>query len=72
MIFSENINKVCGLCENAEFTDDTHERVHCSILNKDCDIADAACDKFSYDIFKKRVHRRRAFKPTYNPDDFKL
>lgn len=72
MIYSENINKVCGLCVNAESIDGNDESMFCTVKKENVGISDTECKKFQYDIFKKKVRRKKRLKTNYDPNDFKL
>ncbi|MCC8168940.1 MAG: hypothetical protein LIO59_00895, partial [Oscillospiraceae bacterium] len=71
MIYSEDKNKICGLCQYAVNTAGDEDSVHCSRKHRDFAVSSEACRKFRYDIFKKKVRRKRKLK-TYSPADFEL
>ena len=56
MIYSQNINKVCAVCQMA------HKKSEDEMY----------CDKFKYDILKRHVRRMRKLKTNFNPEDFSL
>ena len=71
MIYSHDIDRICSLCKYYKANADT---IHCIKHKKKTDITPIsdACKHFSYDIFKKTVHRKKPLKTDFNPDDFKL
>ena len=71
MIYSEDINKVCALCEHAQAIEGSEDTLLCSLSKKNTAITDS-CAKFKYDIFKKPVRRKRRLKTDFNPEDFVL
>ena len=71
MIYSEDINKVCALCEHSETIDGNEDMLLCSKSKKNTAITDS-CAKFKYDILKKVVRRKRRLKTDFNPEDFVL
>lgn len=71
MIYSEDINKVCALCEHSETIDGNEDILLCNINKKNTAITDS-CAKFKYDIFKKPVRRKRRLKTDFDPEDFVL
>ena len=70
MIYSENINKVCGLCVRAEKR--TDDEMRCLLRQKTVGITEPGCGKFEYDIFKKKVHKKRRLKTNFTENDFTL
>lgn len=70
MLYSDEINKICGLCIFASEIDGEREKMQCSKKRKSVNF-DYHCRKFQYDIFKKQVRRKKKLK-TYNPSDFEL
>lgn len=73
MIYSEDINKVCGLCVFAKSDTETDgKELLCTLFNKNKEVTESCCKKFKYDIFKKTVHRKRRLKTDFSADDFKL
>lgn len=71
MIYSEDINKVCGLCKRARRTG-SDDKMHCEVKRQDVELSGEACPKFRYDILKRRVRRRKKLKSDFNPEDFQL
>ena len=71
MIYSDDINKICALCCNAEHISDNEDEMYCSKKKKNTAINDS-CKKFEYDIFKKPVHRKRRLNSEFSPEDFTL
>ena len=72
MIYSEDINKVCALCVNAKPIPENEEEMYCELYKKNTAITKNDCKKFKYDIFKKKVHRKRRLKTEFDAEDFKL
>ena len=50
MIYSQNINKVCAVCQMAHKK--SEDEMYCDIKKQAVSVTDTACDKFKYDIFK--------------------
>ena len=71
MIYSDEINRVCGLCEYAQVTD-MEDEIYCEKKRKKLTVSTEACRKFKYDIFKRSSHRRRRKLKTYSQADFEL
>ncbi len=71
MIYSDDINKVCALCEHSQNIDGDEDNLFCNLRKKNTAITDS-CAKFKYDIFKKTVRRKRRLKTDFNPEDFVL
>ncbi len=72
-MYSPNIEKVCGLCVNAKNEKGTNEYVSCSIHGGYMRKSRDACDKFRYDIFKKKVCRHKSpIHKSFDPNLFKL
>lgn len=71
MIYSEEINKVCGLCARAVPTDDD-EQVYCEKKCKSRPVTCRACRKFQYDILKRTAKRNRKKFKAFSPSDFEL
>lgn len=71
MIYSDDINKICALCEHSQAIDGDEETLICLLKKKSTAINDS-CAKFKYDILKKTVRRKRRLKTDFNPDDFTL
>ena len=72
MIYSEDINKVCALCVNAEPIPENEDEMYCKLYKKNTAITKNDCKKFKYDIFKKTVRRRRRLKKNFSAEDFTL
>ena len=70
MIYSDNINRVCGLCCHAEKR--TDDEMFCDLHKKTVPLSAPDCGRFEYDIFKKPVHRKRRLKTAFSADDFSL
>lgn len=71
MIYSEEINKICGLCQYAGHIEGDEDNMRCSLKHKDVELSREACRKFRYDILKKPVRRKKKLK-TYSAADFEL
>ena len=72
MIYSEDINKVCALCVNAEPIPENKDEMYCKLYKKNTAITKNDCKKFKYDIFKKTVRRKRRLKTEFTAEDFEL
>lgn len=70
MIYSQNINKVCAVCQMAHKK--SEDEMYCDIKNKRCPLPIPLVDKFKYDILKRHVRRMRKLKTNFNPEDFSL
>ncbi len=70
MIYSDDINKICGLCVFASPIDGDSENIMCEKKRKKRAFNNK-CRKFQYDILKRQVRRKKKLK-TYNPSDFEL
>lgn len=70
MIYSHEIDKKCAVCRFAELGVD--ETVYCVKKKKTLPLYSDACKKFSYDILKRSVHRRKKLETNFNPEDFIL
>ena len=55
MIYSQNINKVCAVCQMAHKK--SEDEMYCDIKKQAVSVTDTACDKFKYDILKRHVRR---------------
>ena len=76
MIYSENIEKRCGLCrfskpENPE-SPTAEDICFCEKKKKSMPQSCEACKKFSYDILKKPVRRKRRLSAGFKAEDFSL
>ena len=60
MIYSQNINKVCAVCQMAHKK--SEDEMYCDIKKQAVSVTDTACDKFKYDILKRHVRRMRKLK----------
>ena len=70
MIYSENIEKRCGLCRFSKLEDD--DSCFCEKQKKSLPQSQQACKKFSYDILKKPTRRKKRFSNDFNAEDFSL
>ena len=68
MIYSQNINKVCAVCQMAHKK--SEDEMYCDIKKQAVSVTDTACDKFKYDILKRHVRRMRKLKTNFNPAGF--
>lgn len=71
MIYSDEINKVCALCQHASPIEGNENEMQCSKTQKNTAMGDS-CAKFKYDIFKKPVRRRRRLNVHFSREDFTL
>lgn len=72
MIYSEDINRICALCTHASKADADDEMMYCELKKQNMPFASPDCGKFSYDIFKKKVHRKKRLKTDFSAEDFTL
>lgn len=72
MIYSNEINKVCALCRNAERIENNEDEMFCILKKKSVPVSAGDCKKFDYDIFKKIVHRKKRLKTDFSAEDFSL
>lgn len=72
MIYSDDINRICALCVNADFLSENNDSMYCRIKKVNVDKSHPDCGKFKYDIFKKPVRRKKRLKTDFSADDFKL
>lgn len=70
LIYSEDINRVCGLCSHADTL--TESELRCRLHRKNVSVTDPDCGKFDYDIFKKSVRRKKRLRTKFTADDFSL
>lgn len=70
MIYSDEINRVCGLCSHARLLDG--DDVYCEKKRRNYTVSREACRKFKYDIFKRSAKRRRRKLKTYSSSEFEL
>ncbi|MBQ3426880.1 MAG: hypothetical protein IJH37_07025 [Clostridia bacterium] len=70
MIYSDDINRVCGLCTHSDKL--TESALRCRLHRKNVSVTDPDCGKFEYDIFKKTVRRKKRLKTGFDPKDFSL
>lgn len=71
MLYSQDINKVCALCEHADAATGSDTHIKCAVHNEYRAKSDS-CKHFVYDIFKKQTRRPKRRQKTYSADDFKL
>lgn len=71
MIYSEEINRVCGLCAHA-VPAEGEDLVYCEKKRRSRPVTCAACKKFQYDILKRTARRKQKKLKTYSPSDFEL
>lgn len=72
MIYSENINKICGLCVKAKPLKGSSTHMCCEKRNECVSISNNACSDFEYDIFKRHTRRRKKSAAKFSAEDFKL
>lgn len=70
MIYSQDINKICAVCQRARAHSD--DEVYCDKKKQAVPMNGEACKKFRYDILKRHVRRMKKLKTDYNPEDFTL
>lgn len=70
MIYSQDINKICAVCQKAHKYSD--EEMYCDIKKQAVPVNGKACERFSYDILKRHVKRMRKLKTDFKPEDFAL
>ena len=70
MIYSENIEKRCGLCLFSKPED--ADCCFCEKKKKSMPQSKEACKKFLYDILKKPVRRRKRYSAVFSDEDFTL
>lgn len=70
MIYSQDINKICGVCQLSNKMSD--DKFYCEKKKQTVSINDTACDKFKYDILKRHVRRTKQLKTDFLPEDFSL
>ncbi|MCD8390607.1 MAG: hypothetical protein LUD03_02050 [Firmicutes bacterium] len=68
MIYSNDINRVCGMCR---FYSAENGGV-CSKRERETEESREGCKKFSYDILKKPVRRKRKLNTDFSDEDFRL
>ena len=72
-MYSPNIEKICALCIHAKPEKGIITHVSCTVKGGFMPCSREGCEKFSYDIFKKKVCRKKPFLPDkYDTDAFKL
>ena len=69
-MYSEDIPKICGFCALASKMDE--DTVHCNKKACTRQITDEVCRHYRYDILKRQVRRKKAFKTDLKPEDFEL
>ena len=72
MIYSDDINKICGLCQKAQSVKGSETHMHCDLKNEYVPINREACEGFAYDIFKRPTRRRKKSTGKFKPEDFML
>lgn len=72
-MYSPDIEKICALCVHARPEKGVSTHVACTVKGGFMPCSKDGCENFSYDIFKKKVRRKKAFIPEkYDLDAFKL
>ncbi len=73
MIYSPDINKKCALCRKAKLLNgDEGEILLCELKGKTFPTDNDGCKKFEYDIFKRKVKRRKAYISSVKEEDLLL
>ncbi len=73
MIYSPDINKKCALCQKAKLLNDNDgEILLCALKGKTLPVDNDGCRKFEYDIFKRKVKRRKAYISNVKEEDLLL
>ena len=73
MIYSPDINKKCALCQRAKILNDgDKEVILCELKGKTLPFDSDGCTKFDYDIFKRKVKRRKAYINNVEEEDLSL
>lgn len=69
-MYSDDIPKICSLCRFASAQG--ADGLYCE--KKKCIVgaADDACKKYSYDILKRTVRRKKPLKTDFSAEDFEL
>ncbi len=70
MIYSPDIQKICGLCRMSR--EAGGDEVYCIKKRRTVPKSNAACAKFSYDILKRKVKRGKRLRTDFDPEDFAL
>ncbi|MDD6483099.1 MAG: hypothetical protein PUF72_00790 [Clostridiales bacterium] len=70
MIYSKDIEQVCALCAFGE--PHGEEEIICRRKKPSVHKINDVCRHYKYDIFKRPVHRRKAFSTKLKPEDFEL
>lgn len=71
-MYSDEIEKVCSLCEFAQIPVGSASTLYCRKRKKDVNIADEACKAYKYDILKRKVRRKKPYTTALNPEDFEI
>jgi len=72
-MYSPDIEKICALCVNAKAVKGIAEHMACDVHGGYVPCSREACDKFKYDIFKKKVRRHKSLdNQDFDPEMFKL
>ncbi len=70
MMYSPDIEQKCALCRYSKKIDGVDRELVCEKFGV---VASSyVCKKFKYDIFKKKVKRRKPIDTNYSPDDFSI
>lgn len=73
MIYSPDINKKCALCQRARLLNDGEgEILLCELKGKTFPIDTDGCRRFEYDIFKRKVKRRKTYVSDVKEEDLLL
>ena len=73
MIYSENIEKRCGLCKFSKpEASAANDSCFCEKKKESIPQSNEICKKFVYDIMKKPVRRKNRLSTDFNAEDFSL
>lgn len=71
-MYSDDIEKVCSLCEFAQIPIGDASTIYCRKRKKDVGITDDVCKHYKYDILKRKVRRKKPYTTALNPEDFEI
>ncbi len=71
MIYSKDIERVCGLCVYASIEENGDE-CECMRTKKRLPKSTEACKRFSYDIQKRVVRRPKKLNTEFSAEDFTI
>lgn len=70
MVYSSDIEQKCALCRYSKKIIGVDREVICE--KKGVVASNYVCKKFKYDIFKKKVRRRKPIDTNYSAEDFSI